>query len=343
MNEIIDRDLMIVLPQPSDALTVFTKQGGIQPFLDMVRAKIDAFEGDATTDAGRKQIKSFAHKITKSKTALEEVGKALAAEQKEIPKKIDAARRLLKETLDRWHEEVRQPVTEWESAEEDRVNRIKADLAELEGTISDPEWMGRSSECLRDRLVEIERQEITEAAFNEYLGAAEELKAKAVATLKERVGVAEKRESEQAELAALRAKEAAREAEERAEQLRKEGERRAREEAEADARVEKERADRKLADEKAAAERRERELIAEKEAAERRAVETAARIKREFEDKKRAEEAETARREADKAHKRKVNNAALAALIENGIDDASAKEVIKLIASKAIPAVTIHY
>jgi hypothetical protein len=343
MNEIIDRDLLIALPQPKDALAVFTSEDGsaIKPFLKMVRDKIDAFKGDASTASGRAAIKSMAHKVAKSKTALEEVGKALADEQKSIPKRIDATRKTIKDTLDAWRDEVRKPVDEWEAAEAARVDRIKSSFDEWNGVIADQTL--RPSLVVHERLAELEAEEITEAIFGEFLAEAAPVHAAAIAAIKARIIVAEKHEAEQAELAALRAKEAAREAEERAEQLRKEGERRAREEAEADARVEKERADRKLADEKAAAERRERELIAEKEAAEQRAVDAAAKAKREIEDQKRAEEAETARREADKAHKAKINRAALAALVEGGIEEATAKAVIKLIAAKAIPAVTISY
>jgi hypothetical protein len=350
-TETIERDAetaLIAVPHGEDAYALFTSKNtnAADKVLRMVRAKIDAFAADlpnVETSTGRKAIASFAHKIAKSKTAIEEVGKELAAEAKDIPRRIDANRKHIRDTLDAWRDEIRQPVTDWEAAEDDRINRIKADLAELEGTISDPDWMHKSAECLRDRLGEVERDEITEAKFNEYLGAAEELKARAISTLTERISIAEEREAEAEELARLRAKEAAREAEERAEQLRKEGERRARDEAEADARAEKERADRKLADEKAAAERRERELIAEKEAAERRALEAAARAKQEIEDQKRAEKAEVARREADKAHKAKINRAALAAFVEGGIDPEVAKTVIKLIDAKSIPAIAIHY
>lgn len=352
-TETIDRDTetaLIAVPRGEDAYALFTAKNSsaADKVLRLVRAKIDAFKSDLPsikTASGRKAIASFAHKVAKSKAAIEDVGKELAAEAKDIPKRIDANRKYIRDTLDAWRDEVRQPVTDWEAAEEARVNRIKTDLSELQHTIDDPDWIGRSSDGLRDRLAEIENDfaDVSECRFGEYAPAAEELKTKAIAVLSDRIASAKKRESEQAELAVLRAKEAAREAEERAEQLRKEGERRAREEAEADARAEAERAARKLADEKAAAEKRERELIAEKEAAERRATEAAARAKQEIEDQKRAEEAETARREADKAHKAKINRAALAALVAGGIDEATAKAVIKLIASKAIPAVSISY
>lgn len=341
MNDIVDRDLMIVLPQPSDALGVFTKEGGIQPFLDMVRAKIDAFEGDASTEAGRKKIKSFAHKITKSKTALEDVGKALAAEQKEIPKKIDAARKLMRETLDQWHDEVRQPVTEFEEKEKRRVEYYQSLIRHIQDCAIG--LIGGQPQPLGLLIFELEEKIVVDATWGEFENEGKIIKDAALLKLHAALEAEQKRAAQEAELEALRAEKAERDCKDNEERLRKEGEERARLEAEADARAEKERAERKLADEKAAAERRERELIAEKEAAEQRAVEAAAKAKRELEDQKRAEEAEIARREADKAHKAKINRAALAAFVEGGIDSEVAKTVIKLIAAKSIPAIAIHY
>lgn len=48
-------------------------------------------------------------------------------------------------------------------------------------------------------------------------------------------------------------------------------------------------------------------------------------------------------READKAHKGKINRAALQAFIDGGMPEDCAKKAVILIASRQIPAVTIHY
>lgn len=60
-------------------------------------------------------------------------------------------------------------------------------------------------------------------------------------------------------------------------------------------------------------------------------------------DAKAAEEAETARREDDKAHKGKVNRAALEAFIAGGMPEECAKLAVTLIAKRVIPAVIITY
>jgi hypothetical protein len=350
-TETIERDAetaLIAVPHGEDAYALFTSKNSsaADKVLRLVRAKIDAFKSDLPsieTASGRKAIASFAHKIAKSKTAIEEVGKELAAEAKDIPRRIDANRKHIRDTLDAWRDEVRQPVTAWEAAEEDRINRIKSDLAEIEGTINDPEWMHRSSECLRDRLGELERQEITEAAFNEYTGAAEELKAKAITTLTERVSIAEKREAEAAELARLRADAEARAKKDREEQIAREAADKARRDAEAKAEAERMAAQKREADLKAAAEKSEQNR---KDAEERAAnAEKAAkeRAEREAREAREREEAEQRRREANKAHKAKINRAAVAAFVSNGIDEETAKTVVKLIATGSVPFVSISY
>jgi colicin import membrane protein len=318
MNEILDRDL-IALPLPQDALTVFTTDGAIKPYLARIREAIDAFEGDASTEEGRKAIKSMAFKVAKAKTALEAEGKRLADEQKEIPKKIDATRKLIKDTLDAWRDEVRKPVDEYEAAEEARENAIKAKLAKLQAPLDDRDV--HHSQYLRDWLGDIRAVETTEAAFAHFAGAAAELKADAIAVLEMRIGEAEKHEAEQAELEALRAEKAERDKRDREAAIKAEGEREAA--AKADAAI------------KAAQ--------AAAEDAERRAQEAAAKAQRDLDAKAAAEKAEAEKREANKKHRAKINNEALAALVAAGITEDVAKSVVMLIASKAVPHVSISY
>ena len=56
-----------------------------------------------------------------------------------------------------------------------------------------------------------------------------------------------------------------------------------------------------------------------------------------------AEEAETVRRMADKAHRAKVNNEAMAGLVAAGLDDKAARAAVIAIARGAVPHVHISY
>lgn len=353
-TDTIDREAtdvaLVHVPEGQDAYALFTAKNTAEAdrVLKLVRAKIDAFKADmpsVETASGRKEIASFAFKIAKSKTAIEEVGAALAKEAKEIPKRIDANRKHIKDTLDAWRDEVRQPVTDWEKAEEERIDRIKDNLAELTGTIDDQMWMTRSSEILRERIDDIERDfaDVSEGRFGEYASAAAELKTKAIEVLRERIAVADKREAEAAELARLRAEAEERAKRDREEQIAREAAEKAKQEAEAKAKADAEAAeqrerDLKLAVERAAEEKRQAEERAAK--AEQDARETAAR---EAQEAREREEAEQRRRESDKAHKARVNRDALNALVAGGISEDIAKTVIKLIATGKVPNVSIRY
>ena len=340
---------LVVPPEPKDALAVFAAKDTTEAehILGMVRAQIDGFlavRPDVSTKAGRDLIRSFANRVTKSKTAIEAVGAELAKEQKEIPKRIDATRRLFKETLDAWRDEVRQPLTDWETAEEERVERIKDGLAALQGTIDDPNWITRSAEVLRDRLGEVERDaDVSEAKWDEYASAAAELRAKAIEVLTERIGIAEKREAEAAELAKLRAEAEERAKKDREEQIAREAAEKARKEAEAKAEAEKRAAEQREADLKAAVAK----AAEDKRLAEERAVKAAQEAKeqaiREAQAKADAEDRQRKAREADKAHRTAVNRAALDALTAGGIPEELGKTVITLIATGKVPNVETRY
>lgn len=352
--ETLERDTtdvaLVPVPQGDDAYKLFTAKdtAGADRILAIVRAKIDAFKTnipDATTASGRKEIASFAFKIAKSKTAIEEVGAAIAKDAKDIPKRIDANRKRFKDTLDAWRDEVRQPVTDWEAAEEDRINAIKSDLAELQGTIDDPDWPSRTAEVLGDRLKEIERDfaDVSEARFGEYAGAATELKAKAIEVLNGRVTAAEKREAEAAELERLRAEAAERERKDREAEIARNAAENAKREAEAKAEAERLAAQKREDDLKAAAAKAEED----KRLAEERAINAAREAKeaaeREAKARQEQEEVDRRKREADTAHKKRINRVAIEALVAVGVGEETAKTVIKMIATGKVPNVTISY
>ncbi|MDH1177965.1 hypothetical protein N5C72_07755 [Achromobacter mucicolens] len=365
MSETTD---LIEIPK-ANALEVFSADQGLAPYMAKIRAEIDAFVPDVSTKRGRDAIASIAHKVARSKTALDAVGKDLVADLKELPKKIDASRKAMRDTLDAWKDEVRAPLTAWEQAEEERQQRHQQGI----------EWFrlradeNRSLDAaeLRASIAEVQARAV-DATWEEFESEAHRIKARALEALTQALTAREKHDAEQAELARLRAVEAAREQKEREERIAREAEEKARRDAEAAAQAERDASARREAEARAAADnaRRDAELAeqrriaAEKQAeldrlaalerervaaeqAERDRIQAAedarqAEIKRQA-DAKAAEEAEAARREADKAHKGTVNRAALEAFIAGGMPEECAKLAVTLIAKRAIPAVTITY
>lgn len=339
MSESTGMELITI--ESKDALAVFTAADAIDSILARVRAEIDAFHGDVSTAGGRKEIASMAHKVSKAKASLEKVGDTLAKEVKEIPKKVDATRRKITTTLEKWRDEVRQPLTDWETAEEARVDRLKANLAELHGVVSDQAQ--RAALVLRERLAEVKAEDVSETAYAEFAGLAAEAKLKAIEALEARIIDADKREAEAAELARLRAEAAARAKEEADAKAKADAEERERKAAESAAAAERAKAEAAIKAAKDEAERKEREHKAALEAAERKAVEAAARAKAEVEAQAQREAAEKARREADREHRATINRAALSAFVDGGVAEDIAKQVVTLIAAGNIPAVTINY
>ena len=337
--EVTAGDLAVLNEKTKVAL--LTDEKAFEDLLDKIRTEVRSHVPDVTTDKGRKAIASLAHKVTKTKTALDEAGKSLTEDLRKQVKTVDDSRRKIREKLDELRDEARKPLTDWEAEEDERIERIKSSMSELQGVIDDQS--DRSSEIIRERLGEVEREAITEQFYAEFTGAAAELKDKAIAALRVALERAQKREAEQVELARLRAAEAERKQKERDDQIAREAAERAKRDAEAKAEAARKAAEDATRREREAAERRELELKLQAEQAERRAAEAEAKAKREAEQKATAEKAEAARREADKAHRATINKAALDALVADGIAKDTAKAVITLIAKKGVPHVSINY
>lgn len=347
-----------LLPPKETALQVFTAEAGLDPYLAKIKKEIDAFTPDVTTKKGRDAIASIAHKVARSKTALDNVGKELVAELKDVPKKIDAERKRMRDLLDQWKDDVRKPLTDWEEAEKARQASHEANV----------DWFGlringshaATAAELQATIAEVENKPVDES-WEEFEHEAHRAKGNALTSLRAALEKRQAYEAEQAELARLRAEAAAREQQDREARIAREAEEKARRDAEAAAQAERDAVAKREAEAKAAAERRELELKLAAEKAEREKLEAeqrAARAQQESEaraqaaaaaerqriaDEQAAEDAETKRREANRAHKASVNNAAKAALIAEGLSDEQAKAVIKAIVEGRVPAVTISY
>lgn len=349
---------LIALPPSETALQVYSTPMGLDPFLAQIKAELDAFVPDVTTKKGRDAIASIAYKVAKSKTALDNIGKELVADLKDVPKRIDSERKRVRDTLDLWRDDVRRPLTEWEVAEEARKQAHQSFIARIQ--FCGQGFDGLDSAMLKTRASELDATAV-DASLEEFEAEAHRAKAKALEALNTAIAAREKHEAEQAELSRLRAEAANREQKEREERIAREAAERAQREAEAKAQAEREAAIRNEQEAKAAAERRELELKLAAERAEREKAEAIQREQQAKADAERraaaaveeeqrrvaaqaaAEAAEAKRRERDKAHKASINRAALEAFIHGGMSEDAAKLAVTLIAKKAIPAITIAY
>ncbi len=355
MTEVLE---LTELPPAETALQIYQTPNGLDPYIERIRQEVTGHAPNLKTDKGRKEIASRAFKVRKIKAALDGLGKEQVDRLKEIPKLIDAERKRMRDELDALADEVRKPLTDWEEAEASRVALHRADLDGMADQAR--EVGGLDVETLRQRIATVESAAIGES-WEEFEAEAHRVKAKALEILNTALAERQKHEAEQAELADLRRKQAEQEQKDREAEIARQAAEKARADAEAKAQAERDAAAKREADAKAAqvkaeqdakdaAERQRRaeeQAEAERLASVERAKQAAeaarqAEIKRQA-DEKAAEEAEQRRREEDKAHKASINNAALAAFIENGLPDECAKQAVILIAKGLIPAIRIQY
>lgn len=107
------------------------KKGGISPIIDAIKKEVSEQVPDTSTAKGRNSIASLAHKVAKSKTLLDKMGKALADDLNAKLKPINAERKQARDQLDALKEEIRQPLTDWE-AEQKRIAEEEAARVEAE-------------------------------------------------------------------------------------------------------------------------------------------------------------------------------------------------------------------
>jgi len=121
-----DTSMALIDPSLIAMPTEIFRPGGIESILEQIAARARAEVPDATTHKGRSAIASLAHKVARSKTALDDAGKSLVAGWKQQSALVDAERKRARDFLDSLKDEVRRPLTEWEQ-EQERIEREAAE------------------------------------------------------------------------------------------------------------------------------------------------------------------------------------------------------------------------
>lgn len=309
----------LVVIEQSTALDLFTAPEKVNQMLEHIKSLAEEerkeLDSDFSVAKNRKAFASLAYKVAQTKTYIDKEGKAVVDKLKELPKKVDASRKLFRDELDALSTDIRKPLTEWEAQEKARE---EAEALKKQVEVDHEEAL-QMNELFDLRKAEEERQRIAREEEMKRQ-AAEQARFEAERKARQEIEAAARREREAKE-AAERAEREKQEAIQRAEQAAKE----AKEKAERDAKEAQERAE------------REKQLAIE---AERKKAQEAEQARLAEEECKRQEEA---KRQADKEHRRKYNQETLQALVSNGFDEKLATEFIKLVASNQIPHMTMNY
>ena len=263
-----------------------------------------AFKPDMSSKAGREAIASEAYKVARFKSTLDKKGTELTEIWRKNTDEVNTQRKTIKTRLESLQVEIRKPLTDWETAEETRVNELKKRLEDLSACGNFPLTPTKdavSAELIKaNGLYQFNWQEFQSQADHKY----ETIKNFLDSKLAERI----KYDAEQEELERLRAEAAARAKKDHEEKIAREAAEKARLDAEAKAAADAER--QKLEAERLAkevaekAERERQKLEDERNAAEVARVkaeqEKEAAAKKAEEDKKLAlEQAETLRKQQE--------------------------------------------
>lgn len=331
--------------------------GGVEDVISKLEAQVRAIPLDVTTEKGRKHIKSVAYQVSRSKTALDDMGKKVQEEARAIVDRVNADRRTVNARLDALRDEVKAPVVAFEAREAARIEAHQAAIREIE-------YLARfdaepDESLVSDRLGALSAykgrdwQEFSGRGAQAYVDAERSLNAHAVAAKvrREEREEAERQAAINAELERQREEEARKEREaeiarKAAEDARIEVERRAKAEQdriEAEKQAAEERAARAEREKAEAAKRAEEARIAAEAKAESDRQAAVEAERKRIEDEKRREQQEAERRARDRTHKAKINGGVLSALSDLGLSDELGKAVITAIVQGKVPNVTINY
>ena len=356
----------LVVIEPTTAVALFTEGEGVEAMLADIRQKATSLVPDITTAKGRKEIASIAYAVAKTKTYLDGLGKEQTDKFKEIPKRIDANRKQIRDTLDALKDEVRAPLTQYEAAEEARVAALQSRLARL-NELGSSASIEIAAADLQAMLTEVEQTALDDT-WQELLPQATVARELAAKRIGEVLAARQKYEAEQAELEQLRQKQAEQERIDRDRQIAEQAaaaeaqrQEQARLAAERETQLAKEREQQAIRDAEAAElarQQAEARRIAEAEQAEQRRLQAEAnaarhaeeaatlaaeRERQRIEHEQRLKDEEDARRMADRAHQGRINSAILMDLIGMGIEEDKAVTLIKHIANNKIAHLTINY
>jgi len=335
-----------------NAMELFTKEKGLDPILEKIKEEVANFKADISTISGRKEIARMAHKVSRSKTYIDNVGKGLVAELKLKPKLIDNERKRIRGVLDQLKVSVREPLSKWEDAEVGRVQNHKDNLMRFHSyklsisTNTDSDLILRMIKNVSDTVIDESWEEFKPEAIVIHRTTLEFLNEK----YEQRIVY----EKEQEELKKLREEKAVSDRIKREEEIRVRAERETQERVDRLAKKEKESArikEEELVNAKNRAELEKRELIIraakEKEASEKR-LEEAKQRAIEIERSRTAREQEQKRiaqgkLDNDAKNRKDVHQQIKIAFIDKGLTEPEANKVIAIVSSGSVPRMKILY
>ncbi|HEK0339672.1 TPA: hypothetical protein SMO76_003755 [Proteus mirabilis] len=114
----------LVVIEQATALDLFTAPEKVNQMLEHIKSLAEEerkeLDSDFSVAKNRKAFASLAYKVAQTKTYIDKEGKAVVDKLKELPKKVDASRKIFRDELDALSTDIRKPLTEWEAQEKAR-------------------------------------------------------------------------------------------------------------------------------------------------------------------------------------------------------------------------------
>lgn len=320
----------LVIPSDQEIAAMFSREGGLEPYIDHIKKWVESEFMDETTEEGRARAGSVARQVGTMKVKAEAAADKLTEGWKASTKAVTTEKSRMSKAMDAIRDKVLAPREAFKAREEARVNAHKQRLDALSALTAfpDPDHPPTST-AVQVRISQL--TDFNDIQWQEFTDSAKAAREKVEAQLSDMLVKTKKAEDDAAELIKFRAAEDSRN--------------RAYDAMHAEAYTDNVAFDAAAKAKKDAEDEAERQRIADKAALDKAlqdALDLAAA------EKKRTDDA-TAKRNADTAHKAKINNAAVAVLADvigaetQQLCEEFAKEVVIAIASGKIPNVTITY
>lgn len=208
----------LIVVDEINTLAKFTDSNVVDSIIARHQEELKAFVPDVSTNKGRDEIASFAYRFRKSKTHFDKVGKDLKSEAQAQVKAVDTERKRFRDTCDTMSEEARQPLTDWEAIEKDRVENIHRIINKMKD-LAEPSIINNLLPVEINQRIKFCDDTHMSNNFEEFDELANETKEASIKFMTEARDRAVKAEAEAIELAELRKKEQERLAKEAEETL----------------------------------------------------------------------------------------------------------------------------
>ncbi len=142
-------------------ITKIFAEGDVDPMLEKLAAKARDFTPDTSTKKGRDEIKSRSAKVSNARAMFDKLRKESIAKHMEIVGKVNESGKKIQDFTADLRDEVREPLTNWESEEKKRIEeqaKLEEHLASWEDAIEENILFDRKRELDR-KEEELKRQE----------------------------------------------------------------------------------------------------------------------------------------------------------------------------------------